>query len=76
MKSLYKPLSLPSPRTAGRGVRYKAIPVTAYNSGLKNSAAIFAPLSWRFASVLSPPGGERIEERGLEKLAIVLIKLL
>jgi hypothetical protein len=45
-------------------------------SELKNTLAIFAPLSWRFASVLSPLGGERIEERGVEKLAIVQVKLL
>jgi len=42
----------------------------------KNSVASLAPLSWRFASVLSPPGGERIEERGFKKAAIVLLKLL
>jgi hypothetical protein len=57
-------------------------------SELKNTVAIFAPLSWRFASVLSQTeqtrdaplavllGGERIEERGVEKLAIGLVKLL
>jgi hypothetical protein len=32
-------------------------------------------LSWRFASVLSPPGGERIEARGDGKKVIVLVKI-